>query len=323
MAAAPPATTATDCSRATTRNEKLICTTPELRAADAAMAKAYSVLKAELPRAQRSALLSDQRGWLGLRDGIEISPTGAPVVESDRDLVARLLKETDERRGFLAGEGPNRAPDAPRLRPVFLQEFREGLYEINVAYPRIVKPRSPSERAFNKAARSIATHEEGFDAIQAQGPPLSTYDATYGVTYLDRRLAALVFTIQEGPGEAHRQEWSESLIFDFSRGRALTMADIIGSPAKAFPAIWRECKSRLKEMGPRKYNEDEVDLSPVPWPDDVVGDVGKADWALDKAGVEIMLPPPGPIAFYLPYECRLSWADLSPWLKPGGPLPPH
>jgi uncharacterized protein YecT (DUF1311 family) len=207
IAAARQAATATDCSRATTRDEKAICTTPELRAADAAMAKAYSVVKAELPRAQQAALLDDQLHWLMLRDSIEISTTGAPVVESDRDLIGRLLKETDERRGFLAGEGPNQAPDAPRLRPVFFQS-REGGYE-NVVYPRIVMPRSSSERDFNKAAR-IATGEEGLNGAQEAGRPPGEpvpssatsgadecydYDASYEVTYLDRRLAAVVFTV--------------------------------------------------------------------------------------------------------------------------------
>jgi uncharacterized protein YecT (DUF1311 family) len=194
MAAAPPATTATDCSRATTRDEKLICTTPELRAADAAMAKAYSVLNAELPRAQRSALLSDQRRWLGLRGGIE----GAPVVESDRDLVARLLKETEERPGFLAGEGPNRAPDAPRLRPVFIEDDPNYVF-----YPQIAKPRSASERDFNKVAQSIAT-----SSYPGPPPPAGSsafwhgwYQVGYVVTYLDSRLAAVVFTVSDFEGD--------------------------------------------------------------------------------------------------------------------------
>ena len=140
-------------------------------------------------------------------------------------------------------------------------------------------------------------------------------------------MAALVFTIENfaPAGATHPNIQPESLIFDFSRGRALTMADIIGSPEKALPAIWRECKSRLKEKGSFAPGANApVGSERLPWPDDAVGNVGDLGvWALDKAGVEIMLGPPGPIAHYGPYECRLSWADLSPWLKPGGPLPPH
>jgi uncharacterized protein YecT (DUF1311 family) len=319
MAAALPAATATDCSRATTREEKLICTTPQLRAADAAMAKAYSVLQAELPRAQQSALLSDQRNWLGLRGGIKILPTGAPVVESDRDLVARLLKETDERRGFLAGEGPNRASDAPRLRPVFIEDDAN-----HIVYPRIAKPRSASERDFNKEVQSIAT-----GAYPGPPPPPpagsnaiwhGSYQVSYVVTYLGPRLAAVVFTVSDLEGDyegsaAHPQEGRTSLIFDFSRGRALTMADIIASPAKAFPAIAERCKTQLAARpGNEVWDILHADIS--------VDDL--KSWAPDKSGVDILFDPfsidGNAFGFQ---ECRLSWADLSPWLKPGGPLPPH
>ena len=324
IAAARPAAIATDCSRATTREEKSICTTPELRAADAAMAKAYSVLNAELPRAQQSALLSDQRRWLDLRDSMAISPTGAPVVESDRDLVARLLKETDERHGFLAGEGPNRAPDAPRLQPVFV--FVED-YGIHLVYPRIAKPRSASERDFNKAAQSIGT--AGAPIHAPKPPPAGSngiwhgwYHVSYVVTYLDPRLAAVVFTISDLEGDyegaaAHPQEERESLVFDFSRGRALTMADIIASPAQALPDIAERCKTQLAARpGNESWDILHADISYT------VGDL--AHWAPDKSGVDILFDPfsidGNAFGFQ---ECRLTCADLSPWLKPGGPLPPH
>jgi uncharacterized protein YecT (DUF1311 family) len=300
MAAARPAATATDCSRATTRDEELICTTPELRAADTAMAKAYSVLKAELPRAQQSALLSDQRNWI---DGSDVMETRANCADdkSDRDLAGCLLKETEQRRRFLAGEGPNRAPDAPRLRPIF--DYRA---DYSVVYPRIVE-QSPSDRAFNEAAHSIPARY-----------PAATgyYHASYDVTYLDRRLAAVVFTIESYEvGAAHPNGGRESLIFDFSRGRALTMADVIASPAKAFPAIAERCKSRLAARpGNEMWDILHADIS-----------VDHLEsWAPDKSGVDILFDPfsidGNAFGFQ---ECRLSWADLSPWLKPGGPLPPH
>jgi hypothetical protein len=274
-----------------------------------------------LPRAQQSALLSDQRRWLGLRDSIEISPTGAPVAESDRDLVGRLLKETDERRGFLAGEGPNRAPDAPRLRPVFFED-----YATHVVYPRIAKPRSASERDFSKAAQSIATGN--FPGLPPPPPAGSSaiwhgwYHVSYVVTYLDPRLAAVVFTVSDLEGDyegsaAHPQEWRESLVFDFSGDRALTMADIIASPAKALPAIAERCKTQLAaRLANESWDILHADISYT------VGDL--KSWAPDKSGVDILFDPfsidGNAFGFQ---ECRLSWADLSPWLKPGGPLPPH
>jgi uncharacterized protein YecT (DUF1311 family) len=337
MAAAQQSATAPDCSRAKTSVERAICTTPELRAADAAMANAYSALKVDLPGAQRSALLADQRRWIELRDAIcadksdraaRWERSGAPGEDPQAqrpDLVGCVLAQTDRRRRFLAGEWPNRAPDAPRLQPAFFP--REGLYEINAVYPRIVKPRSPSERAFNKAARGLVLGKEAFDYGRDTEPlPGSSmpsyYDASYDVTYLDRRLAAVVFTISTyGAGAAHPNTRQESLIFDFSRGRALTTSDVIGSPAEAVPAIWRECESQLKAQAAKEGWPGD----PEPWPDDpTVGGVGElAHWAPDKAGIDIVFCPGSIMGRAYAPVCRLSWADLSPWLKPNGPLPPH
>ena len=279
-----------------------------------AMANAYSALKAELPRAQQAVLLANQRGWIRSRDA-------TCADKSDRDLVGCLLAQTDQRRRYLAGEGPNRAPDAPRLKPAFFGEGRDGLYYINLVYPRIVKPRSPSEGAFNNAVHGLFLSKEALDYARTTEPPPAWsmpgyYRATYDVTYLDRRLAALVFSAEAyAAGAAHPHTWRESLVFDFSHGRELTFADIIGSPAEALPAIWRECKSRLKAK---------LGFDPEPWPPDdptVEGYGSLGEWAPDKAGVDIMFDDPE--SGNELYECRLSWADLSPWLKPGGPLPPR
>jgi hypothetical protein len=58
---------------------------------------------------------------------------------------------------------------------------------------------------------------------------------------------------------------------------------------------------------------------------DIVADifdiVGKlVHWSIDKAGVDILLDDGNVPGFE---ECRLSWTDLSRWLKPDGPLPPR
>ena len=47
-------------------------------------------------------------------------------------------------------------------------------------------------------------------------------------------------------------------------------------------------------------------------------------WAPDRAGVDILFDPYSVAAYaFGQHRCRLSWADLAPWLKPNGPLPPH
>ena len=307
---------APDCSRAKTAVDRAICAVPELKTADASMAEAYSTLPSALPGGQRSGLLADQRRWLRERDA-------TCSEKSDRDLVDCLLAETDRRRRLLAGEGPNLATGAPRPQPAFFQEMKKARYEIDVVYPHIAKPNSPAEISFNKAAHELVPGKEALSEIRGSepvpgAPGISSYGASYDVTYLDPRLASIVFTIYTyGAGAAHPNIGRESLVFDFSRRRALTMADLVGSPAGAISAISEFCKGQLKALAAKDGWElfDDADFAMV------VRDL--AHWAPGKAGVDIMFDPYSIAAYVFgPHECRLSWSDLSPWLKPDGPLPP-
>jgi uncharacterized protein YecT (DUF1311 family) len=305
----------TDCSHAKTAVDRALCTTPELRAADARMAHAYLALKAGLARAQQSVLLADQRRWIWERDG-------RCADKSARDLIACLRAQTDQRRQFFAGEGPNLAVDAPLLRPAFFGESRKGHYEINIVYPHIAQPRSPAERAFDIAVHEIVLDKDMLSASREMdqgGPMPNSHDGTYELTYVDQRLASVVFTIETyGSGAAHPNIRRQSLIFDFTSGRALTLADVVRSPAEAVPAIAGQCKGELEA---RPQNQPWV-----PFPDYQIGatveDFG--NWAPDQAGVDILFDP-GSIDgnAFGPQQCRLSWTDLSPWLKADGPLPPH
>jgi hypothetical protein len=141
----------------------------------------------------------------------------------------------------------------------------------------------------------------------------NSYNVTYAATYVDPRLAAVVFTISTyGAGAAHPNMGRESLVFDFSRGRALILADIVRSPAEAVRAISGLCRKRLEAQG-WEISDDPKFLGPT------VGEL--TNWAPDKAGVDILTDLGAPANG--PQQCRLAWADVSPWLKAGGPLPPH
>jgi len=308
---------ALDCSLAKSSIEKAICATSELSDVDATMAKAYATLRSALPGDQQSLLLADQRRWLRDRDVTCGEKT-------DRGLLNCVLAQTERRRRFLAGEGPNRTADAPRLQPAFFHEAKKARYEINVLYPHIVKPSSPAENAFNKEAHDLVLNKNALsdtrDSEPVPGVPgNSSYDATYDVTYLDLRLAAIVFTISTyGAGAAHPNTGRETLAFDFSRGRQLTLADVVSSPAEAVAAISELCKNQLKAQAAKVGWElfDEADFAAV------VREF--AHWAPSKDGVDILFDQYSIAAYVFgQHECQLSWTDLAPWLKPGGPLPPQ
>src|SRR5438270_12389517 len=154
-------------------------------------------------------------------------------------------------------------------------------------------------------------------------PPMATgaenfYDASYTVSYLDRRLASLVFTIATFTGGAHPNTARVTLLFDLTVGRPLRLGDLLTDPKPAGAEVAAQCKTQLAAEGAKDGWElfDNADVAAV---------VGEIDnWSIDKDGVEILFDPyaVAPYAAGL-HEFQLPYVDLKRWLKPGGPLPPQ
>jgi uncharacterized protein YecT (DUF1311 family) len=312
-AAAQPAP---ECRQARTEAEKAICGNSDLAAADKRMAEAYTAFRAELPPDQQKALLADQRRWITRRQAV----CGD---KSEDALVQCLLAETESRRRLLAGEGPNGAPGAARIVAGLFHEARKDRYEISIEYPRILAPRGPAATAFERASHAFAFGKDAVAEYRAMEPPHAAgaenfYDVDYAVSYLDRRLASLVFTISTFTGGAHPNMARVALVFDLIAGRAVRLADLLADPKPAVAEIAAQCKTQLAAEGAKDGWElfDNADVAAV---------VGESDnWSVAKDGVEILFDPYAVAPYAVgPHECRLSYADLKPWLKPGGLLPPQ
>jgi len=307
---------APDCRQAKTPAEKAICAAPELAEADAAMARAYQALRSLLPAEERAALLADQRRWVKLRDA-------RCTDKADRELAACLLAETEQRRRFFEGQGGDGA-EAGGLRPAFFHEAKPKRYEIAISYPQFARPEGAAQSAFNRAARAIALDAKALSEIRGTGPPpvagmLSQYQVDYAVPYLDQRLASVVFTtFNFAAGAAHPNSSRSALLFDLTEGRALRLADLLAEPKKAVGEISSVCRQQLEGQAKEEGWElfDNADFAAV------VGEV--TNWAPGKEGVEILFDPYSVAAYVVgARECRLSYAELQRWLKPGGPLPPR
>ena len=316
LAAAAAAQPAPDCRQAKTEAEKAICGNAELAAADKAMAQAYAALRAQLAPEQQKALLADQRRWITRRQA-------ACGDKSEEALAQCLLAQTDARRRFFAGESPNGAPGAPRIVPGVFHETRKGHYEISIEYPQMLTPRGPTATAFERAAHAIAFGKDAVSEYRNMEAPTiagteNFYDAAYDVTYVDPRLVSMVFGISTFTGGAHPNSARIGLLFDLGHGRALRLADLLADPATAVAAIAEKCKAQIEAEAAKDGWEpfDNADFAAV---------VREAEsWAADKNGVDIMFDPYSVAAYAVgPRDCRLSYAELAPWLKPGGPLPPH
>lgn len=314
LATAVAAQPAPDCRQAKTPTETAICGNAELAAADKAMAQVYAAFRATLPRDQQQALLVDQRQWLTRR-------TAACGDKSDDAFVRCLLTETEARRRFLAGGSPNGAAGAPRLLPHFFHEARKR-YEITIAYPQIPNASGPAA-GFNKAMRAAAFGKNVVTEYRSLDPPMvagvaNFYEASYRVAYLDRRLASVVFEIATYTGGAHPNSARLGILFDLEQGRPWPLTDILADPRTAIDPIAGACKSRL-EAEARKEDWELFDNADVAA---VVREV--ENWSADKDGVEILFDPYSVAPYAIgPRVCRLGYAELANWLKPGGPLPPH
>jgi uncharacterized protein YecT (DUF1311 family) len=308
-AAAQPAP---ECRQARTEAEKAICGNTGLAAADQRMAEAYAAFRAELPPDQQKALLADQRRWITRRQA-------ACGDKSDDALVQCLLAETEARRRLLAGESPNGVPGAPRIVAGLFHEARKGRYEISIEYPRVLTPRGPAATAFERAAHAIAFGKDAVAEYRTMEPPHATgaenfYEAGYEVAYADPRLVSIIFSIGTFEGGAHPNSGRASLIFDLAAARALTLADLVADPKRAVDEISARCRAEAEKEDWGLFDDPDFPA--------VVGEV--AAWAPDKDGIVILFDPYSVMPYVAgPHECRLSYAELAPLLKPGGPLPPQ
>ena len=312
LSGAAAAQPAPDCRQAKTATERAICGSPELAAADKAMGQAYAVLRAQLQPEQQQALLADQRRWITRR-------TAACGDKTEDAFVKCLIAQTEARRRFLAGEGPNGGADAPRIVPGLFHEARKGRYEISIEYPLMLSPRGPAAAAFDRAARAIVFGKDVVKEYRELERPMAAgaenyYEAGYEVTYADPRLVSIVFSIGSYTGGAHPNSSRTSLIFDLAAGRALTLADLLASPERAVQEVSRRCRAEAEKEDWGLFDDPDFPA--------VVKDVDS--WAVEKDGIAILFDPYSVTPYAAgPHECRLSYSDLAGLLKPGGPLPPQ
>ena len=303
-----------DCAKAKTAAEKAICASPELAAADTAMNKAFAAFAKGIAADQQAALRRDQIGWIKGRDS-------ACSEKQEQAFAQCLLAETEKRRHLLLGEGDNGPAGAPSLLPTYFREAKPKLYEIVLAWPQFVPPAAGNSTGanFNKAVREPIFGQNALADYRQNKPnkfngSSNFYQASYDIPYLSPKLASVTLQFASYAGGAHPNNWRVGVLWNLADDKAVVPGDFLADPAQAVPAISALCKA----VGEREDWGlfDDPDFATV------VGDV--KSWSVDKDGVTIMFDPYS-VAPYVsgPHDCRLSYAQLKDWLKPGGLLPPQ
>lgn len=248
-AAVPAATASFDCAQAHSAEEKLICSTPALSAADAAMGVGYKALLSALAadEAGRGFARAEQRAWTGRRNracGFGL-PAGMEADGSFDDPAACLQVETERRKKQLAALLADPMLGA-RLRSVPQVEGKPGSrLHIRAERPEIADPAAPGAAFFNETVRRFVEGETGsFRESSADLPEGMEAELvlTADVHIATPGLLSVQFLGEGVQGNGFR--YAAALTVDLGRQQVPTPAQMFGTgswPAAAISA----CRAAL------------------------------------------------------------------------------
>ncbi|CAO3409453.1 lysozyme inhibitor LprI family protein [Azospirillum largimobile] len=246
---APTAAASFDCARARGAEEKLICSTPRLNAADAAMGAGYKSLLDRLAahEAGRGFARAEQRAWTGRRNracGFGL-PAGAAAEGGYDDPAACLQAETERRTKQLAALRADPALGA-RLRMVPLTEGKPRTrLHIRAERPEIADPTTPGAAFFNETLRRFvegelaAFRKEATDLPEGMEAELVLTADVYAVA---PGLLSVQFLGEGVQGNGFR--YAAALTVDLGSGRLPTPAQMFGE-SSWLKAATTACRTAL------------------------------------------------------------------------------
>jgi uncharacterized protein YecT (DUF1311 family) len=237
-----------DCGKAKSVVEKAICADPVLKAADDAMSKAYTELRASLSEKDRKPLGVSQRKWLASRDNECSGEEG--------DALANCIRErTDARRHLLLGE-PESGPGAPsRLIPIFIQqEGSRKQYDVDYTLMKFATPSSPGEKAFNAEVDKIA-EEAPTGPYEGEIPSEMQFSsfADMTIAYASPRLISASVGTWSYDGGAHGNGGVSNINIDIVSGRALAVETIFEEAGLA--TLREDCTKQIAAQKTEKLGQ--------------------------------------------------------------------
>jgi uncharacterized protein YecT (DUF1311 family) len=312
LAASPAA--AFDCNKAATAAEKAICGDPTARAADAAMAAAFSQRFATQSPSAKRTLIAAQGRWLQQRDRncMDAKP-----------LAACLAQESARRRAFLVGE-PEAGPGAPgRPAPVFrIEDGSKSKADIDLQLLKYPAAATPAERAFNTAVDTLVGP---LDEPQPNDPSPGGYahERLMRLVYASRKLVSAHLWAYEDTGGAHPNSFTGNVNLLVAQGREAKFADLLD--ARGAQTVFALCRKQVIAAKKARMGAD-FRLGPDDLKEltkNVAEATSKLDsWSFgpDKATVTY---DPYAVGAYVEgsYECVMPYATLKPLAKADFPLP--
>jgi uncharacterized protein len=319
-----------NCSKAKTPQEKAICSSPELSAADEQMAAAYKALLSSTTPEIKPAVRDNQRAW-NRKTAAECKSSG---VEAGAALTACLLGSykgripelkrvmNDGNYKFVSKSIKLTAPDTPNGGHVDpSMEDTPGYGTLKAAWPQAAQ-NTPEWIAWNKAMEAAVRQMASTDTESNLPGDWSKKwaedtetEITVSVNYIDAQLiAASIDDEWMGHGAAHPGQATSQFNWMLKEKRELRPEDIFITGSAWESAIQERCAKSLQQQLGNELDED--------WQKQLHGIVlDSRNWMLDSEGLTVVLGDGAVSAHAFPAEpVKLPWTALKPFLRSGWPL---
>jgi uncharacterized protein len=325
-----------DCAKAKTAQEKAICASPQLSAADDQIAAAYKVWLAAAPQGWADAIRDNQLAWLRTRDGsCPSGNTNNPIASCLSDLYKLRINELQQMVQHVAGVTfvsqaiTLTARDTPGSVPPGYSEVTPGFGTLQATWPQ-ASSTTPQWAAWNSAIVPAVIQAANVDeTTSAQAwkdlvQPGVDRNLTVTVERVNTQwVSATIVDFYDGHG-AHPMENSSEFYWMLAQRHALKPKDVF-LPKSGWDA-WME--KRLDSYLHQTLDAESGGSYQTWFPQGGAAAAlqglvtNPGDWKLDPAGFSIFFQP-YQVACYActPDPLVIPWSDLKPYLQPGFVIP--
>jgi uncharacterized protein len=326
-----------DCTKAKTAQEKAICGTPALSAADDQMAAAYKAWLAAAPPDWAAGIRENQIVWLRFRDAsCPAADANSPIAACLSDIYKERIQDlqgmvqhfasvtfVSQAITLTARDTPDSAP------PAGASEVTPGFGTLQASWPQAISA-TPQWAAWNSAivpaVTQAANADETTSAHDWNGLVQPGVDRSLAVT-IDRAnaqwVSVFIDDLNDGHG-AHPTENSAEFYWMLGAQCALKPEDVF-LPNSGWDAwMEKQLDSYLhKALDAQSSGNYQTWFPQGGAPKELQGLVtNPGDWKLEPAGFSIFFQP-YQVACYActPDPMTIPWSDLKPYLQPSFILP--
>jgi|GEM_PF-470534 len=295
-----------DCAKARAVDERLICATPTLDAADLAVANAYrALIDAVTDEGARTSIRADQRSWIGRRFRWCGNDDGRELAAERRAYAVECLGTALMRRARLLTDMRANLPLGGLVRTVVSETTGPGRrITHHTEYPEIIDPAQPGAASFNDIIRRFVAEEIrtfDSDAIELPAEMAPSLSLVSEVFFPAPGVLSVQFRADGVLGNGFR--YAAAVTVDLRRGRTLTQADIFSGNG------WRNAAATAcRKIAGTEPEFAETCAGPE------LTDLRAWRFETDRAVVTLEFPGKDLREISVPYR------NLTASLKPGGPL---